>query len=180
MATSGTTIGRRAVLLGAIAAPFIVRPAEAMGNGRALSMINAHTGEAIKATYWRNGQFDRGAWIEINEFLRDWRTGEIRSIDLNAVDILYRITSRIRHFGPIEVLSGYRSPKTNAMLRAESSGVAKNSYHIKGMAIDFSLPGQKLSSTYRTARSIGAGGVGIYSKSQFIHIDTGPARSWGA
>lgn len=172
-------ISRRAVIGSLIAAPFVVRPAEAKAKVRALSMLNLHTNEAIKATYWRNGRYDPAAWVDINEFLRDWRTDAVHPIDPKVLDIIHRVSSVLRHRGPVEILSGYRSPQTNAMLRRASSGVAKNSYHVQGMAIDFTLPDQSLTRTFRAAVALEAGGVGLYRRSNFVHVDSGPPRSWG-
>jgi uncharacterized protein YcbK (DUF882 family) len=170
---------RRSVLGGLLAAPFVIRPAEAVGRARGLVMNHLHTCESLSATYWRNGSYDKVACSELNHFLRDWRTNDVIGIDLRALDIIHSVCDRLGASGGVEIISGYRSPKTNAMLRGKTGGVAKKSYHLKGQAIDFRLPGQRLPKTYQAARSLQAGGVGIYSKSQFIHIDTGPVRSWG-
>lgn len=142
-------------------------------------MKNLHTHETIAATYWRNGKYDKGAWQEINHFLRDWRTDDIMRMDLRALDVIHDICDRIGCSRQVEILCGYRSPKTNAMLRQNSSGVAKKSYHLKGEAIDFRIPGQNLRKVHRAALAMEAGGVGLYSRSNFIHVDTGPVRNWG-
>ena len=93
--------------------------------------------------------------------------------------MVHRVCDRIGAPKSVEILSGYRSPQTNAMLRKRSSGVAKKSYHLKGKALDFRLPNQDLRKTHRAALSLKAGGVGLYSRSQFIHVDSGPVRNWG-
>lgn len=171
---------RRSVLGGLLAAPFVIRPAEAASKARGLALKHLHTHETLRATYWRNGTYDKGAWRELNHFLRDWRTDDVIGIDLRSLDIIYAIYGRLGASGGVEVICGYRSPKTNAMLRRNSGGVALKSYHLKGQAVDFRLPGQSLRKTYKAACSLQAGGVGIYSKSQFVHVDTGPVRSWGS
>jgi uncharacterized protein YcbK (DUF882 family) len=181
-----TALSRRLVLGGILAMPFVTSTAEAAtrvkapGGTRALSMVHLHTDERITATYWRRGRYDRKAWREINHFLRDWRTGQVHAIDPRTLDIVHRIALHMGHRGPIEILSGYRSPRTNAMLRRASSGVAQNSYHLQGKALDFNLPGKSLRSIYKAAVALNAGGVGYYSGSGFVHIDTGPVRTWGA
>lgn len=142
-------------------------------------MKNLHTHETIAATYWRNGLYDKGAWAEINHFLRDWRTDDIVRMDLRVLDTIHDICDRIGCSRQVEILCGYRSPKTNAMLRQNSSGVARKSYHLKGEAIDFRIPGQNLRKVHRAALAMEAGGVGLYSRSNFIHVDTGPVRNWG-
>ncbi|MCA8929134.1 MAG: DUF882 domain-containing protein [Alphaproteobacteria bacterium] len=179
MADTPSLISRRAVLGGVLAAPFIIRPAEAAGRARALAMKHLHTEESIVATYWRNGRYDRGAWAELNHFLRDWRTDAVKRIDLKTLDIIHGVCERMRTMGPVEIIGGYRSPQTNAMLRHTSSGVAKKSYHMKGQAVDFHLPRQDIRETYRTALAMNSGGVGLYTHSKFVHVDTGPVRTWG-
>ena len=161
------SMSRRAILGGLLAAPFVIRPAAAASLARGLTMKHLHTNETISATYWRNGKYDLGAWKELNQFLRDWRTDGVVSIDLRTLDMVHRVCDRIG------------APKSNAMLRKRSSGVAKKSYHLKGKALDFRLPNQDLRKTHRAALSLKAGGVGLYSRSQFIHVDSGPVRNWG-
>ena len=152
-----------------------------MGTSRALVMRHLHTDEQVLANYWRNGRYDSGACSAINHFLRDWRTEDVTKIDLNTIDIIHRVCQRvgIPTLEPVEIICGYRSPKTNAMLRRNSSGVAKNSYHLTGQAIDFRLPRLSLQETYQNAVALQAGGVGLYSGSDFVHVDTGPVRNWG-
>ncbi len=179
MADTAGNLSRRAVLGGLLAAPFIIRPAEAASRARGLAMRHLHTHETIAATYWRNGKYDKGAWKELNHFLRDWRTDDMVRIDLGTLDIIHDICDKLGANGKAEILSGYRSPKTNAMLRQNSGGVAKKSYHLKGQAVDFRIPGQNLHKVHRAALSLKSGGVGLYTRSNFIHIDTGPVRNWG-
>jgi uncharacterized protein YcbK (DUF882 family) len=173
------TFSRRAILGGLLAAPFIIRPAEAASLARGLTMKHLHTQETISATYWRNGKYDLGAWKELNQFLRDWRTDGVVAIDLRTLDTIHRICEKMGAPKSVEIICGYRSPKTNAMLRSKSSGVAKKSYHVIGKAVDFRLPNQGLRATHRAAVSLKTGGIGLYSRSRFIHVDSGPVRSWG-
>ena len=142
-------------------------------------MSHIHTHETIAATYWRNGKYDKGAFRELNYFLRDWRTDDIMPIDPQALDFVHGICDRLGVERKVQILCGYRSPKTNAMLRQNSSGVAKKSLHLQGRAIDFRVPGQNLHKVHRAALAMQAGGVGLYTRSDFIHVDTGAVRNWG-
>jgi uncharacterized protein YcbK (DUF882 family) len=110
--------------------------------------------------------------------LRDFRTGDIEVIDPQLLVLLHKISQRIGKDEPFDVISGYRSPKTNARLASNSNGVAKHSLHMQGMAVDICLPGMKLAHLRDAAKSLKAGGVGYYPKSNFIHIDTGKVRYW--
>jgi uncharacterized protein YcbK (DUF882 family) len=172
-------VSRRFVLGGLLAAPFVIRPAEAASRARGLWLHHLHTEEALPVTYWRNGRYDKGAMREIDEFMRDWRTGGIYHMDPRNLDTLHRACQRLGASGKVEIFCGYRSPETNAKLRRASSGVAKRSYHLVGQAIDFRLPDRSLRDTRRALLAYQTGGVGMYSRSDFIHIDTGPVRSWG-
>ena len=128
--------------------------------------------------YWSDGQHRATALERLNEVLRDHRTDDVHPIDPRLLDSLYELRARLGTADPIHVISGYRSPKTNAALRKRSNGVARKSYHMKGMAIDLRMPGIGTGSLRKTAQAIRAGGVGYYSKSRFIHLDTGPVRYW--
>jgi uncharacterized protein YcbK (DUF882 family) len=116
---------------------------------------------------------------EITRFMRDWRTGTTRNIDTRKVDIMAASHALLDVNEPYMLLSGYRSPETNAMLRRSSSGVARNSLHIQGQAADLRLDSRSTSQMARAAATINAGGVGRYSRSNFVHMDCGPVRSWG-
>ncbi len=146
---------------------------------RALSFRSLHTGEELSATYLKDGAFDRAAFAQINWILRDWRSGEQARMDPDLLDQLFALRRRLDSDAPFEIISGYRSPKTNAALAAKNGGVAKRSLHMKGQAIDMRLAGRRLDSLHRAALALEAGGVGLYSKSGFIHIDTGRVRYWG-
>jgi len=147
---------------------------------RKLSLVNLHTGESVNATYWAEGQYQRGELDAINKVLRDFRTGDIHKMDKDLIDLLNIMHHKIGANRAFHVISGYRSPKTNAALNKNSTGVAKKSLHMQGKAIDIRLPGHKLSDLRRVALNLHAGGVGFYPESDFIHVDTGRVRHWGA
>ena len=130
--------------------------------------------------YWIEGDYVRDAVKEINHFMRDWRTNDVTGIDLRTIDIMAAAHNLLDTSEPYMLLSGYRSPKTNAMLRSKSSGVARNSLHMKGQAADLRLGSRSVSQMARAAAACRAGGVGRYSRSDFVHMDCGPVRSWGS
>jgi uncharacterized protein YcbK (DUF882 family) len=155
------------------------RLAEAgVGGARELSFYSLHTNESLSAVYREDGRLLVDALAEIDWHLRDFRTEEVHAIDPGLLDLLHGLCRALRHDGPIHVISGYRSPKTNAMLAARSGGVAKNSYHLHGMAIDLRLPDRPLREVQRAALDLAQGGVGFYARSDFVHVDTGPVRRW--
>ena len=143
-------------------------------------MSSARTGESIDTIYWIEGDYIRDAVKEITYFMRDWRTDEVHNIDLRTIDILAASHNLLDANEPYMLLSGYRSPATNRMLRSRSRGVAKNSRHLKGEAADVRLSSRSVSQMYRAAVACRGGGVGKYSRSDFIHMDCGPVRSWGS
>lgn len=145
---------------------------------RKLTLRNLHTGEKGKITYWSKGSYLRDSLREINHLLRDHRTGDITQIDRELLDLLFSLQKRVDSRKEFQVISGYRSPKTNALLRSKSSGVAKRSLHMQGKAIDIRLPGTELKYLRKAAISLNSGGVGYYPKSNFLHIDTGRVRHW--
>ncbi len=145
---------------------------------RTIKLYNTHTGEHLKATYWAKDHFVESEIEKLNHFLRDFRTGDVKSFDIKLFDLLYAINLIRDTNRPFQVLSGYRSPKTNKMLRKKSEGVAKNSFHLKAQAIDINLPGTELRDLKKLAHFLRRGGVGYYPKSGFMHIDTGPIRYW--
>jgi uncharacterized protein YcbK (DUF882 family) len=145
---------------------------------RLLAFRNLHTGEKLKATYWRNGHYDDSALEDINHVLRDHRTGDVYPMEPALLDLLFVLGGTVRAREAFQVISGYRSPKTNARLRKASNGVARRSLHMQGKAIDIRVPGVPLKELYQQARSLRAGGVGYYAASNFIHVDTGRVRYW--
>ena len=144
-----------------------------------LSFLNLHTGERIRQVYWANGRYIPGALREINNVLRDHRTGDRCSIDTDLFDLLYLMQNKLGSKHEFHVISAYRSPTTNAQLASQSGGVAKNNLHTHGKAIDIRLPGRRLSDLRSVAMSLQAGGVGYYPASNFVHLDTGNFRFWG-
>ena len=147
-------------------------------NERRLKFYNLHTGEKLTATYWSNGEYILDELSNINRLLRDHRSGEITSMDNALLDLLYYLQLKVDKTSAYHVISGYRSPKTNAQLRYKSKGVAKRSLHMQGKAIDVRLPGVELKQLRKAALDLRLGGVGFYPKSDFIHIDTGRPRFW--
>lgn len=145
---------------------------------RKLALHNLHTGESINATYWAEGEYQTSELAAINRILRDHRTGDVMKMDPKLVNLLHLLHDTLNGKKPFDVISGYRSPITNANLQKTSSGVAKKSFHMRGKAIDVALPGRDLAKLRAAALAMKAGGVGYYPKSGFIHIDTGPIRSW--
>lgn len=146
---------------------------------RVLSFYNLHTGEKVKASYWVNGRYIPSELARINHILRDYREDTQIRMDVHLLDALFQLQQKLHvPKREIHVVSAYRSPKTNAMLREASAGVAKKSMHLEGKAIDLRIPGVDLRHVYNGAKSMQAGGVGYYAKSDFVHIDTGKVRYW--
>jgi uncharacterized protein YcbK (DUF882 family) len=143
---------------------------------RSLSFYNSNTKEALDTVYWSNGNYLSKALADINHLMRDRFTGEIKTIDTRLLDLLYTIGMELKAQKPFHIISGYRSPKTNALLRKRGKGAAKNSFHMQGEAVDVRLPGYRLPSLRRTAYELKAGGVGYYPRAGFVHIDVGPVR----
>ena len=159
------------------AAPAVLRNA---GNFRALSLVNGHTAERLNCVYWIDGEYVPEALEAFNYILRDWREGLVKPIDPKTIDIMAATHGLLECSEPFNVVSGYRCPKTNAMLRGNSRAVAKNSYHMKGMAVDLACRSRSVGQVASAAKSLGAGGVGRYSRSAFTHVDSGPVREWGS
>ncbi len=155
-----------------------VAPVWAGTGKRSLSLYHTHTNEYLDITYARSGFYDPLALEQVNQYLRDFRTGEKHSIDPGVLDILWRIQQKMGCNGTFAVISGFRSPKTNLALRGKSNGVAKRSLHMKGQAIDIRLTGQKTRAVRDCALALKSGGVGYYAKSDFVHVDTGRVRTW--
>jgi uncharacterized protein YcbK (DUF882 family) len=145
---------------------------------RSLSFYNTHTGEQLKTCYWAEGDYVQDGIQEINQILRDHRTGDVYDMDQGLFDLLYLLQTRVENRQTFQIISGYRSPKTNAMLNKKSNGVAKRSYHMQGKAIDIRLNGCDLKQLHKAALSLKAGGVGYYPSSDFIHVDVGRVRRW--
>ncbi|RID93364.1 DUF882 domain-containing protein [Gemmobacter lutimaris] len=149
------------------------------GDIRRIRMYSGRTGESIDTIYWIEGKYIPEVLKELNHFMRDWRTDQAMSMDARTVDIMAASHRLLDVSEPFMLLSGYRSPKTNAMLRSKSRGVAKNSLHMKGQAADLRLKSRSVGQMARAAESCASGGVGRYSGSNFVHMDCGPVRHWG-
>lgn len=176
-------ISRRNLLLSsaALAVPLSTSNALAalvVPGERRLSLYNQHTGESVKATYWADGEFVADELAAISQVLRDHRSGEVIDIDTRLLDQLNLLQAKVGSNGRYEIISAYRSPKSNAKLYKSTEGVSSNSYHMFGRAIDVRLPGVELSRLHSAALDMYAGGVGYYPKSQFIHLDSGDVRNW--
>lgn len=169
-------------LVAAAACFFPYKAAAAMSKAfsaeRALSFYNTHTGENMKTVYWNRGTYVPQALNDINYILRDYRTGEVKEIDTDLLDLLFALQQRLESAGPFHIISGYRSPETNSIMSIISKGVVKNSLHIHGKAIDIRLPGHELKSLQRAAVDLQRGGVGYYPFSDFVHVDVGKIRYW--
>jgi uncharacterized protein YcbK (DUF882 family) len=154
--------------------------AAADGDTRTLAMHHMHTGEDITITYKRNGRYDEAALQKLNQFLRDWRKEEATKMDPHLLDLIWEVYHEVGGKEPIQIVCGYRSPATNAMLRRRSRGVAKFSQHTLGKAIDFYIPGVPLEQLRYAGLRMQRGGVGFYptSGSPFVHLDTGSVRHW--
>ena len=185
--TSSSGMTRRA-LLGAFAATTVAATPtlssaagflRGAGDIRRIRMYSGRTGERIDMIYWIEGQYIKDAVKEVNYFMRDWRTDDVKNMDLRTVDIMAASHNLLDVNEPYMLLSGYRSPKTNAMLRSRSRGVAKNSLHMRGQAADLRLSSRSTSQMARAAVACQGGGVGRYSGSNFGHMDCGVVRSWG-
>lgn len=148
---------------------------------RVLSFFNTHTGERLKTAYCCGGAYQPQALQEINHILRDFRVNEIKPIDPKLLDLLHELGGTLETDQPFHIISGYRSPQTNSLLRERGgsrTGVASHSLHMDGKAIDIRLPGVNLDHLRAAARSLKLGGVGYYPSSNFVHVDTGRVRFW--
>lgn len=186
-AEKSTSLTRRGVLKAFAATTITAAPTFAnafgllrgAGDIRRIKMHSGRTGERLNTIYWIEGEYIPEAMAEINRFMRDWRTDAVIDFDNRTVDILAASHRLLDTDASYLLLSGYRSPQTNAMLRSKSRGVARNSLHMKGQATDIRLEGRTVSQISRAAMSCSAGGVGKYSRSNFVHVDCGDVRVWG-
>jgi uncharacterized protein YcbK (DUF882 family) len=176
---------RKFLALGAITAGAGIFPRQALSSfadarrgERSLAFYNTHTGERLNVVYWAQGQYLSEPLAEINYILRDHRTDQIKSIDQELLNLLFALRTELNTKQPFHIISGYRSPQTNAFLHTTSSGVADNSLHLSGKAIDIRTPGRSLSVLRKAAVALKGGGVGYYPKSDFVHIDVGRVRYW--
>lgn len=170
--------GRLAV---AGAAPVLAPRARAAvaASTRALSLVHTHTGEQVDLVYARDDRYDPRALDALNHLLRDHYTGQVGRIDPLLFDHLHRVQQALGARAAFEIISGYRCDATNALLRStRGGGVARNSLHVEGRALDVRLPGVPLTALRDAALALAAGGVGYYAQAGFVHIDTGRVRSW--
>lgn len=145
---------------------------------RMLSMLNLHTREEGKGAYWIDGEYQRPILTGFDHLLRDHRANEAAPMDKRLYDLLFYLQENLKSRDTIHIISGYRSPKTNAMLAKKSGGVAKKSLHMEGKAIDIAIPGVRLDKVRDAAKELKLGGVGYYPQSGFVHVDVGRVRSW--
>lgn len=175
---------RKWLTLGGVAAVGVaLLPAQALASlstprPRILRINNLNTGESLKVEFFNGKGYNHGELVRLNHLFRDYRANKVKSIDPHLFDQLYRLQVLLGTNKPVQLISGYRSVNTNAELREHSRGVAKHSYHTLGKAVDFHIEGIQLSNIRKAALKMGAGGVGYYPSSNFVHIDTGPKRTW--
>ena len=186
---------RRRALIGLAAAPLLLGPdpgraagttaavemAAPGGRDRAVTLHHLHTGETARLVYHAGGRYLPEALRVADRLLRDWRADRARSTDPALLDLLWELRRRLETDAPIEILCGYRTPETNDLLRRRGgrrSGVARDSLHTRGMAVDLTIPGRPLRAVRTAALSLRRGGVGYYPGTGFVHLDTGPVRAW--
>ena len=176
---------RRFLRLGALAAaatcipyPALALERTAQRFERSLDFYNVHTGESLSTVYWIKGKYLPVSLRDINYILRDHHSDQVKPIDPQLLDLLYTIDKIVGLRDSFHVLSAYRSPATNAWLRMFHSGVAEHSMHIEGKAVDVRFFGRDLQMVRHLAKDLQWGGVGYYPWSGFVHLDTGPVRTW--
>ena len=178
---AGFAVSRRRFLRATGAALVTVLPLAALARTpgrRSLSFVHTHTGESLDVAYFQEGAYDSSALQRVNHLLRDFRTEQVYPIDPELLDILFDLQTLANRAAPFEVISGYRSPQTNAALRQRSRGVAEHSLHLQGRAIDVRLSAFPTRKLHELALSMRRGGVGFYASSDFVHLDNGPVRFW--
>ena len=176
------TFSRRKFLAAAaMASPMLANPLASIAaphHVRELGFFHAHTSEKLTLVYWENGEYLADALSEINQLMRDFRTGDVHPIDPGVLDMLSSIRLGLDSRAQFEIISGYRSPATNSMLAAKSTGVSTRSLHMQGRALDIRLSGVATSELRDAATALRAGGVGYYPDSHYVHVDTGRFRTW--
>ncbi|HDH34067.1 MAG TPA: DUF882 domain-containing protein [Nitrospirae bacterium] len=176
---------RKFIRMGLITAAATVIPCNALASVyesasdvRELHFYNLYTYEDLKITYWREGWYIPEALSDINHIFRDIRTGKVKAINKELLDLLFNIRKKINVDAPFQIVSGYRTPQSNAILRKLKKGVAKNSLHMYGKAVDIRVPGFSLRTLRREAKKLELGGVGYYPQAHFVHVDVGEVRYW--
>ena len=175
---SGPALGLRPVLRPTPLPAYAPPPAMTLDDVRRAFIHNLHTGETLNAVYWENGKYIPDALAEAMRVMRDWRDGREHAMDPRLFDLLHSVHAKLEVERPFQLISGYRSPATNAALHAESGQVAAHSQHLIGRASDIRIEGVQLANLHRAALSLRAGGVGFYPESDFVHVDVGPVRTW--
>jgi uncharacterized protein YcbK (DUF882 family) len=165
----------KSVFDGGVKAPAVARPVDQV---RRAFIHNLHTGDTLDAVYWESGRYVPDVLAEAMRVMRDWRDGQEHVMDPRLFDVLHAIQTKVEATRPVQLVSGYRSPATNAILHAESNQVAAHSQHLLGKASDIRIDGVDLANLHRAALSMRAGGVGFYPQSDFVHVDVGPVRQW--
>lgn len=150
------------------------------GDVRRIRMYSGQSGEAVDTVYWVDGEYIPDAFHEISHFMRDWRHNEVKAVDPRTIDIATAAHRLMDTDEPYTMLSGYRNPATNAWLSRHMKGVAKHSLHMKAEAVDLRLKSRSVAQMSRAAKACRSGGVGTYTHSNFVHMDCGPVRTWGA
>lgn len=184
--TSDLLIDRRKVIrIGLITAAAAVIPGSVLASAiepdsgiRKLHLYNVSTHEDLKVVYWKEGRYIPKALAEINHIFRDYRTGKVKAIKEDLLDLLFNVRKQINVDEPFHIISGYRSPGSNAILRKENKSVARNSLHMYGKAVDIRVPGFSLKTLRRETMKLGKGGVGYYPRARSIHVDIGEVRYW--
>jgi uncharacterized protein YcbK (DUF882 family) len=167
--------------LAALSAAALAAPGSVLAAGneeRVLSFLHTHSQERLSVAYYGSGAYIPQSLVRLEHFLRDHRTGDEHEIDPKLYDILYALRQRTGAKTPFQVISGYRSPATNRLLRARSGGVAQRSLHLQGKAIDIRLADVGSAVLRDAALELRRGGVGYYRRSDFVHVDTGRVRHW--
>jgi uncharacterized protein YcbK (DUF882 family) len=177
-------VGAAAIAGALVPAKALASPAAralTLAGERELSFVHTHTGERLSTAYCAGGEYLPAALKDVNLLLRDFRVNQVKPIDPALLDLLFELNGVLGTDQPFHVISGYRTPETNAMLQERGgshSGVASHSLHIDGKAIDIRVPGIRLEHLRDTAKSLRIGGVGFYAASNFVHVDTGRVRYW--
>ena len=171
-------LGTIATLASLVRHPLLASASQKILPCRDISLLNIHTGEKLSVEYCAEGEYYDDALLEINHILRDFRTGEVKAIDPQLLNLLHAITTKINPGSQIHIISGYRSPATNLALAKQSGGVASKSLHMDGKAVDIRIPGCDLNDLRKVTLGMRVGGVGYYAKSNFVHVDTGRVRFW--
>ncbi len=175
---------RQFLILGAAATAattMLAQPADAAIRykpERSIALHNIHTGESVKTVYWAEGRYQTGPMRQLNRILRDHYSGDVHAMDPHVIDLLCALQHRLGTRKPFQIVSGYRSPQTNAWLASMSDGVAQHSLHMEGRAVDIRLEGFSVRRLGRAAKGLRAGGVGQYPDSNFVHVDVGKIRYW--